>query len=271
MILDGPAQVDGTVEESLWVLNGDVDVSGTVEGDVVVFNGDVVIRSTAEIGGDLVTQSTPTVEEGATIRGDRSNPMTRFDYDFTVNFAGRIAWWIGYSVSVLILGMLLLAFAPRVFPKVRDAAVTDVGSSIGWGFGLFFLLPIGSVLLLVTVVGIPLGVFTLLALAFLYTLGYVVATIGLGSRVLSVDTVAVRGVPRRLGHPPTARPDPVRRRMALVPRQRLGSGIAGRGDPSRPRRCAGGTATTDAPRARRRGLALRAAPGPDDHRPPDEV
>jgi hypothetical protein len=35
------------------------------------------------------------------------------------------------------------------------------------------------------VVGIPLGVFTLLALAFLYTLGYVVATIGLGSRVLS--------------------------------------------------------------------------------------
>ena len=185
VILDGPAQVDGTVEESLWVLNGDVDVSGTVEGDVVVFNGDVVIRSTAEIGGDLVTQSTPTVEEGATVRGDRSNPMTRFDYDFTVNFAGRIAWWLGYSVSVLILGMLLLAFAPRVFPKVRDAAVTDVGSSIGWGFGLFFLLPIGSVLLLVTVVGIPLGVFTLLALAFLYTLGYVVATIGLGSRVLS--------------------------------------------------------------------------------------
>jgi cytoskeletal protein CcmA (bactofilin family) len=185
VILDGPAQVDGTVEESLWVLNGDVDVSGTVDGDVVVFNGDVVIRSTAEIGGDLVTQSTPTVEEGATVRGDRSNPMTRFDYDFTVNFAGRIAWWLGYSVSVLILGMLLLAFAPRVFPKVRDAAVTDVGSSIGWGFGLFFLLPIGSVLLLVTVVGIPLGVFTLLALAFLYTLGYVVATIGLGSRVLS--------------------------------------------------------------------------------------
>ena len=185
VILDGPAQVSGTVEESLWVFNGDVDVSGTVEGDVVVFNGDVVIRSTAEVGGDLVTQSTPTVEEGATVRGDRSNPMTRFDYDFTVNFAGRIAWWLGYSVSVLILGMLLLAFAPRVFPKVRDAAVTDVGSSIGWGFGLFFLLPIGSVLLLVTVVGIPLGVFTLLALAFLYTLGYVVATIGLGSRVLS--------------------------------------------------------------------------------------
>jgi hypothetical protein len=184
VILDGPALVDGTVRETLVVLNGDAEVSGTVEEDVVVINGDVVIRSGAEIGGDLVTQSTPTIEEGATIRGDQSSPMTRFDFDFATGFAGRIAWWIAYSVSVLILGLLLLAFAPRLFPAVRQVATADLGSSIGWGFGLFFLLPIGAVLSLVTVVGIPLGVFTLLALAFLYTLGYVVATIGLGSRVM---------------------------------------------------------------------------------------
>jgi hypothetical protein len=183
VILDGPARVDGTVLGPLVVLNGDAEVSGTVREDVVVLNGDVVIRSGADIGGDLVTQSTPTVEEGATIRGDRSSAMTRFDFDFATGFAGRVAWWIVYSVSVLILGLLLLAFAPRVFPAVREAATAGVGSSIGWGAGLFFLLPIGSVLLLVTVVGIPLGVFTLLALAFIYTLGYVVATIGLGSRL----------------------------------------------------------------------------------------
>jgi hypothetical protein len=182
VIVDGPAVVDGTVREVLVVVNGDAEVSGTVGEDVVVLNGDVVIRSSAEIGGDLVTQSTPTIEDGATIRGDRSSAMTRFDFDF--GFAGRFVWWIGYTVSVLVLGVLLLAFAPRLFPAVRDAATGDIGASIGWGVGLFFLLPIGSVLLLVTVVGIPLGIFTLLALAFLYTLGYVVATIGLGSRLL---------------------------------------------------------------------------------------
>ena len=184
VILDGPAVVEGTVRETLVVLNGDAEISGTVEEDVVVINGDVVIRSSAEIGGDLVTQSTPTIEEGATIRGDQSSPMTRFDFDFATGFAGRLAWWIAYSVSVLILGMLLLAFAPRLFPAVRQVATADLGSSIGWGLGLFFLLPIGAVLCLVTVVGIPLGVFTLLALAFLYTLGYVVATLGLGSRMM---------------------------------------------------------------------------------------
>ena len=162
--------------------------------------------------------------------------------------------------------MLLLAFAPRLFPKVRDAAVTgSSASSIGWGFGLFFLLPIGSVLLLVTVVGIPLGVFTLLALAFLYTLGYVVATIGLGSRVLS--STQSRYVAFLGGWV-------ILRLLALIPfvggwlwflGSVWGLGIAGRRDPSRPHRSAGGSAAADAARARRRGLALRAAPG--DRRP----
>ena len=183
VILDGSARIDGTVRETVFVLNGDTEITGTVEGDVIVLNGDVVVRSGAEIGGDLVTQSTPTVEDGATVRGDRSSAITRFDFD-VVGFGGRVVWWIAYSVSVLVLGLLLLAFAPRLFPAVRGAATTAIGASIGWGAGLFFLLPIGSVLLLITVVGFPLGIFTLLALAFLYTLGYVVATLGLGSRLL---------------------------------------------------------------------------------------
>jgi hypothetical protein len=170
VIFDGPAFVEGTVHESLVVFNGDVEIVGTVEQDVVVFNGDLVVRSGAEIGGDLVTQATPRVEDGAIVRGERSSVVTRFDVDM-VGFAGRFAWWIGYSVSALILGVLLLTFAPQLFPSVRDAARDRLGSSIGWGVGLFFLLPIGSVLLLVTIVGIPLGLFLMLALAFIYTVG----------------------------------------------------------------------------------------------------
>jgi hypothetical protein len=182
VIFDGPALVDGTVRESLVVFNGDAEIVGTVRQDVVVFNGDVVVRAGAEVGGDLVTRSTPQVEDGATVRGKQSS-LKRFDVDL-VGFAGKFAWWVGYSVSVLILGLLLLAFAPQLFPAVRDAVRTRLGSSIGWGAGIFLLLPIGSVLLLVTIVGIPLGIFLLLALAFIYTVGYVVATIAAGSMIM---------------------------------------------------------------------------------------
>jgi hypothetical protein len=179
VIFNGPATIEGTVREDLFVLNGDAEISGTVDGDVVVFNGDVTVRSGAEIGGDLVTQSTPTVEDGATIRGSRSNVATKFDYDMA-GFAGRFIWWLGYTVSVLILGLLLLAFAPRLDEAVVETIRARVGSSIGWGVALFFLLPIAAVLLLVTVVGIPLGLFVLFALALIYTIGYTVATHAVG-------------------------------------------------------------------------------------------
>jgi hypothetical protein len=183
LIFDGPALVEGTVRESLLVFNGDAEIPGTVEEDVFVFNGDLVVRSGAVVGGDLITQGTPEVEEGATVRGEQKAVVTELDIDI-VGFGGRVFWWVAYSISVLVLGLLLLLFAPQLFPAVREIVRTRLGSSIGWGFGLFFLLPIGSVLLLVTVIGFPLGVFTLLALAFIYTIGYVVATLAVGSMIM---------------------------------------------------------------------------------------
>jgi hypothetical protein len=180
VIFNGSALIEGTVRESVFVLNGDAEISGTVREDVVVVNGDLVVRDGARIDGDLVTQGAPVVEEGATVKGDRQSVTTRFDFEGW-GLAGRFAWWIGYSVSVLILGLLLLAFAPRLADAVRSVVRPRTGASIGWGLGLFFLIPIAAVLLLITVVGIPLGFFVLLALAFIYTLGYTVASIGVGS------------------------------------------------------------------------------------------
>ncbi len=158
VIFNGPALIEGTVRDTLVVLNGDAEVTGTVRQDVVVLNGDLVVRSGAKVGGDLVTRSAPTVEEGATVRGVRKSVATEFKID-EIGFGGRFVWWVAYSVSVLILGLLLLVFAPQLFPSVREAARTRLGSSIGWGAGFFFLLPIASVLLLITVVGLPLGIF----------------------------------------------------------------------------------------------------------------
>jgi cytoskeletal protein CcmA (bactofilin family) len=189
LIFHGPASIEGTVTGSVIVFDGTTDVSGHVEGDVVVFNGAVTVRSGAQIGGDLVTTDTPTVEPGATITGQRQRVATRFDAG-DIGFASRFVWWVGYSISTLVLGLLLLLIAPALDGAIDRTSRQRTGASIGLGLAVFFLLPLVAVLFLVVVVAIPLGVFLLLALALLYTVGYVAGAHAIG---------------RRLAKPPTSR------------------------------------------------------------------
>jgi len=184
VIFNGPAVIEGTVTESVVVFNGRTEISGTVEGDVVVFNGSVTVRSGATVGGNLVTVDDPNVEPGATVRGEQRRVSTEFDAT-AFGFASRIAWWIGYSVSTLLLGLALLALAPGLDLAVAAAARERTGATIGFGAGAFFLLPLAAVLLLVIVVAIPLGLFLMLAFALLYTIGYVAGAHVLGRRIMA--------------------------------------------------------------------------------------
>lgn len=183
VIFNGPATIDGTVRGSVTSFNGDVSISGTVTGDVTSFNGDVTVASGARIGGDLVTQTAPSVASGATMEGDRRRVNTDVIFGrFT--WISRFAVWVAVSVSILVLGVLLLLFAPRAAEAVAAAAVQRIGSSIGWGLGLFFGIPIVAVIALVTIVGIPFGLGMFLALAPLYALGYTASCFALGRTLI---------------------------------------------------------------------------------------
>jgi hypothetical protein len=187
VVFNGPVVVEGTVRENLVVFNGRTEIIGTVGEDVVVFNGRVFIRSGAEIGGDVASSQDPEIEDGATIGGDQVNIATRFDFE-NLGFAGRVAWWIGYSVSTLVLGLLVLLLAPRLDAAIVEVMRTRMGASFGFGAATFFLVPIAAILLLITIVGIPLGLFVLLALALLYTIGYVAGAHALGRLIIKPPT-----------------------------------------------------------------------------------
>ncbi len=207
VIFDGPATVEGTVTKSLVVFNGNVEVSGTVEKDVVVFNGDVVLKAGANVGGDVVSQTDAQIDPGATLGGKQQTITTEVDFG-SIGLASRIAWWVAYSVSALILGLVLLLLAPAIDGALARAGRSRLGASIGFGALVFFLLPIVSGLLLATVVGIPLGLFFLLALALIYTVGYVAGVHVLGRFILKDSTS--RYVPFLLGWV-------IARAIALIP------------------------------------------------------
>jgi hypothetical protein len=188
VIFNGSATVGGTVERSLVVFNGRTEITGTVGEDVIVFNGDVVLRSGSRVGGDVVSRRSPQIEEGATVAGSVDDLPTRWDY-WDATFVGRLAWWLAFTVSSLVLGLLLLLLASSGLDAVALRGLRErLGPTIGFGLLVFFLLPVVAVVLLVTIVGIPLGLFLLLALALIYSVGYVIGALALGRLVVKPPT-----------------------------------------------------------------------------------
>ncbi|HWC11636.1 MAG TPA: polymer-forming cytoskeletal protein [Acidimicrobiales bacterium] len=185
VILDGPAVIDGDVEGPVVALNGDIRVSGSVTEDVVALNGRATITGGARVGGDVVSSRAPQVDPGATVEGE-----TR-----TVRFSLRglgllfwVAWWVAVTISLLIVGIVLLALAPAAMAAAYAVARREPGRAIGWGLLVAVGLPVLSILVMFTVVGIPLGVIALLSLALLYAMGYVVAALALGRTMVKEPT-----------------------------------------------------------------------------------
>ncbi len=183
VVFNGPVTVDGTVDGTLTVFNGDLMISGMVTGDVTSFNGSVTLSDSAIVGGDLATRARPTIASGATVTGSRQRVNTEILLG-RIRWVSRFAIWLAVSVSTLLLGLLLLAFAPVAAEVVARTAVEGVGASIGWGFALAIGLPLIAVIAIVTVVGIPFGLGTLLALGLIYALGYTASAYALGRAVV---------------------------------------------------------------------------------------
>jgi hypothetical protein len=158
-----------------------------VQQDVFVFNGAVTVRSGAQIDGDLVTSETPTVEPGATVGGEQQRISTRFDAG-ALGFASRVVWWLGYTISALVLGLLLLLFAPALDTAIVRAVRERMGGSIGFGALAFFALPVIAVFFLVIVIALPLGLFVMLALGLIYTVGYVAGAHAIGRMIVKAPT-----------------------------------------------------------------------------------
>jgi hypothetical protein len=188
VIFNGPATIEGTVGQSLIVFNGRTEILGTVAGDLVVFNGDVVLRSGSRVGGDVVSLEAPQVEDGATVGGDVEELQGRWDY-WDVTFVGRLAWWLAFTVSSLILGMALLLLASPGLDAISIRALRDrLGGTIGFGLLVFVLLPVVAVVLLTTILGIPLGIFLMLALALVYSIGYAIGALAIGRLLVKPPT-----------------------------------------------------------------------------------
>lgn len=173
VIVDGPVNVAGRVTGDVVAVNGDVTVTGAVDGTVTTVAKRARLLPGARVGGDLqYGEKKPRIASGATVAGDVKH-RDWGDIGTGAEWALRLILWVTVTVSTLILGLALLAFAPRAAESAWVVSQERTGLACAWAAGVFFGVPIVAVIAMITVFGLPLGVALLLAYLPLTLVGYV--------------------------------------------------------------------------------------------------
>ncbi|MYA06391.1 MAG: polymer-forming cytoskeletal protein [Holophagales bacterium] len=211
--IGGGIKVDGEVRGDAVAIGGEAKIDGRVTGEVVAIGGDVELGPGAEVLGDIVTVGgRVSREDGATVLGEISEvDWGDFEWDWDGEwFDGWRGDWfprvgerppffrvgkvfefvraIIFTGLLIVLSGLVLLVSPKGVDRVRSAAVSDPLIMLVVGFGIeLLILPaliVASILLAVTVIGIPFAILlwpaALVALALALVLGYTGAAAAAG-------------------------------------------------------------------------------------------
>jgi len=180
LVVDGDVTIRGTVTGDVFVLDGDITIRGTVKGDVAAASGLATLGRRGRIDGDLVYgDDTPVQAPGSQVGGK----VEKFDVG-DASIIGAIGFFIGFVVSMFLLGLVLILLAPRAAEAVARSARTKPLVCAGVGLLALILLPLITVAAFVTIVGIPLAVVLLFLIVPLLAMSYVTTALVLGRLIL---------------------------------------------------------------------------------------
>ena len=176
----GLVVLNGRVEKDFEFNGGDLNLNGTIGGTSVLVAKRIEVGEKAALRGNVRYWTEEgevnfgnALQSGAAATFDASlrQHFERPDFKF-LGFASFLAvlWYLIASFILIWLGQRLLG---RIFRQAADTAQAEPVRSLGYGFLYFAAVPVAIVLLLVTVVGIPVGLIVL----FFYILFLVLAHI----------------------------------------------------------------------------------------------
>ncbi len=180
--------LDGTVERRVAGVAEKVTHNGSVGAEVDISVEDLVITDDASIGGDLIYRSEKAAEiaSGAEIGGEIAGEMVEeaIDIDLGIAFDPIIIGIVGLITSAIYGTVLLLAF-PRLTVTASNQLLQSPFMSIAMGIVFLIVVPIAAILVMITVVGIPLGLISLLLNGIALFSAQVFVSLTIGRLILS--------------------------------------------------------------------------------------
>lgn len=154
----GNVRTEGVLERQVHIAAGTVQIAGEIKEPVDIVAERLEILPTARVVAPL-TYRGPTearVAQGAMVTG----PIT---YHRVAATEARRARWFGsmssalFALHLAIAGLLFLILFPRFAASAVETLRAEPGRSLLAGFALLVIVPVAALLLVVSVLGIPLG------------------------------------------------------------------------------------------------------------------
>lgn len=180
--------VDGVILKGLKASGERIVISGMVKGDVNLNAKSVTILPTAEILGNLTYKSPQEakISAGAKIAGETK--WTEFKGREPKRPTFRKFSWISFLflLASIATGIVLMALFKNQTQKIKTTIQTSFWKSLGSGFILAIVSPIGAIILMVTLIGIPLAVITGFLYLILFYIAKIFTGLALGETVISI-------------------------------------------------------------------------------------
>jgi cytoskeletal protein CcmA (bactofilin family) len=166
----GRVTVNGVVAGDVVVLEGPVTVTGQVNGSVIVADGAVRLAESARVGGDVFASDPIVAQPGARVGGETRSGV-RFSFEGPLVALGKLLGPIAVSVSVLLTGLALLFLAPRAADAIAEAMASAPLASVAWGLLVVIAMPVAAVALVISVLGLPVGLALFLSVGLWWLVG----------------------------------------------------------------------------------------------------
>ncbi|MBT8112170.1 MAG: polymer-forming cytoskeletal protein [Gammaproteobacteria bacterium] len=179
----------GAAKDNLSLYADEVVFSGQASGTVTIEGRNVQLDDTARIEGNLIIRSSEeaVISPNAIVVGEFTQTGledSEFFKEHDDKFDGR-GFFLILSTSIFLLGLILVIFARSFVEQGITTLRAQPGRSILLGLAVFFGIPLFVIASMFTILGIPIGVATLLLLPFLFILGFTTTTLGVSDWLLN--------------------------------------------------------------------------------------
>jgi cytoskeletal protein CcmA (bactofilin family) len=181
--------VDGEIGRGLRAAVGTVVISGTINGGASIKANSITLMPTARINGDFEYKSEKEakIEPGAQITGETEWVKIKPDEKKKKGFFNTTNVVIKslLVLACIVTGVFLILLSRRYVQTAEKHVFDSFLKSLGLGLILVICIPVAVVALLITLIGIPLGLIGLFAYLVLFYISKILVGIALGHKILT--------------------------------------------------------------------------------------